>query len=263
MVLTENGLKLFDILVKGVFGALIMIVVAVYGSGVEKARQGEAEANKALQAAIELTSKQKDLDVELGMRMFGTLMNYYFQNDKSEGRSRSVREQMLLLRLVALNFHDVPINLKPLFEELDKQLTDEKDREELKGIAQEVARRQAFRLTVENGFDSGPITVTKSEIIPFTSLLMTVKIEDLGTGFVKASIISDTYKDWPIGPFSVSYFDLPIVDNTMLRERRVALILLEAGEQKAKIRFIAFPKHLAVDRFDIKELSRVFRDKPG
>jgi hypothetical protein len=66
----------------------------------------------------------------------------------------------------------------------------------------------------------------------------------------------------PLGPFKVTYFDTPLVDNTKLGEYRVSLVLLDSGEKVAKVCFIAFPKHLAADRFDIKELSIAFRN-PG
>ena len=94
--------------------------------------------------------------MDLGMQLFGTLMSYYFQSDKSSTRPQTPQQQMLLLRLVALNFQDVPVHLKPLFEDLDSKLITKDDKGRLRDIAQEVARRQAFRMTIQGGDDSGP-----------------------------------------------------------------------------------------------------------
>jgi hypothetical protein len=77
---------------------------------------------------------------------------------------------------------------------------------------------------------------------------------------VQATIRSEAISGRSVGPFSVSYFDAPLVDNTKLGEYRVALMLTGSEAEKTRLRFIAFPKHLAADRFDIKELSRAFRD---
>lgn len=261
MALTANQLTVLDIVVKGLIGAAIAGLITLYGFKIQDARQKEADDTKALQAAIELTSKQKDLDVELGMRMFGTLMSYYFQRGTTPDQRGSVHEQMVLLRLVALNFQDVPIHLKPLFEQLERQLTTPEEHQALRAIAQEVARKQAFRLTVEHGFDSGPLTVTAGQTLRFDSLLIAIHILDVQPNVVKASIRADIAEGRAIGPFSVSYFDIPIVDNTKLGEMRVALLLLESNGPQATLRCIAFPKHFAADRFDIKELSRNFRDK--
>ena len=93
MLLTENNIKLLDILVKGAFGTLIAALVGYYGYTLENQREEVQEENRRLQATIELTSKQKELDVDLGMRLFGTLMGYYFQRDKSTARPESVRRR--------------------------------------------------------------------------------------------------------------------------------------------------------------------------
>jgi len=260
MAISENGIKVLDIVIKGLFGALIAAAVAYYGTTLQDQRATVQEENRQLQAAIELTSRQKDLDVDLSMRLFGTLMSYYFQKDKSAVGPEALRQQMLLLRLVALNFQDIPIHLKPLFEDLDSQLTNPEDRKTLRDIAQEVARRQAFRLTVEGGYDSKSLEVKAGEKFSIPELLTTVKIESVSANSVQATIYSEVIGNRPLGPFTVSYFDTPLVDNTKLGEYRVALVLLDSGGKRAKVRFIAFPKHLAADRFDIKELSRAFRD---
>jgi hypothetical protein len=168
---------------------------------------------------------------------------------------------MLLLRLTALNFYDVPVNLKPLFEQLNEKLKSAEDKTKLRAIAQEVARRQAFRLTSEDGYDSGPQKVKAGDTLDYPNILTKVKVREVTEAGVKAEIIYLPKEDRPIGPFTLSYYDMPIVDNTKFGEYRVALILREVNGKEATIQFIAFPKHLAADRFDIKDISRAFRDR--
>jgi hypothetical protein len=258
MPVGENSFKLLDLIVKGIFGAVIAAAVAYYGYMLQDQREKVQERNRNLEAAIELTSKQKDLDVDLGMRMFGALMNYYFQRDKSVPQDVAIRQQMLLLRLIALNFQDVPIHLRPLFEDLDRQLSNEKDRKRLRSIAQEVARRQAARLTIEHGADSGPVKVKPGQEVQLASLLVKARIESIGKEMILVTIVSEVAD--PVGPFTVGYYDVPIVDNTKLGEYRFSTILQNIEGSEAEVRLIAFPKYLAADRFDIKELSRLFRD---
>lgn len=257
MGMTEERLKVWDLIVKGVFGAALTAAVMMYGYRMQDEQQKVREQNSQLQAAIELTSKQKDLDVELGMRLFGTLMERYFKGTTSNDRN----QEMLLLRLTALNFYDVPVNLKPLFEQLNEKLKSAEDKTKLRAIAQEVARRQAFRLTSEDGYDSGPQKVKAGDTLEYPNILTKVKVREVTEAGVKAEIVYLPKEDRPIGPFTLSYYDMPIVDNTKFGEYRVALILREVNGQEATIQFIAFPKHLAADRFDIKDISRAFRDR--
>lgn len=259
MALTENGIKLLDIGVKGILGAVIAGIVTFYGATLQDQRAKAQEDTRRLQAAIDLNSRQKEFDIDLGMRLFGTLMNYYFQKDKSAPSAEGVRQQMLLLRLVALNFNDVPIHLKPLFEDLDNQLTTPKDKEKLRAIAQEVAGRQAYRLTINGGYDSGPKHLIEGGELPIPELLTTVKIQNLTADGLDATIYSKIHGTRSVGPFTVGYFDTPLADNTKLGEYRFALILLECSAGSAKVRFVAFPSNLAGDRFDIKELAQAFR----
>lgn len=260
MALSENGFKLADLIVKGALGAVIAGAISFYGSVLQNERETVREENSRLQAAIELTSKQKDLDVQLGMQMFGTLMTYYFQRDKPVARGESVRQQMLLLRLIAINFQDIPLQLGPLFEELNGQLKNEEDKATLRSIAQEVARRQASRLTIEHGLDSQPKRVRAGDEVKVPDLLTRARIESVGNGSVRATILSELAQS-EIGPFTVTYFDSPIVDNTRLGEYRFSLLLHKTDGPEAEVRLIAFPRYLAADRFDIKELSRSFRDR--
>ena len=263
MALTDNGIKVLDIMVKGGFVAVLAAVVAYYGQRLENDRARQAETHRRQQEILDVTSHQKEFDVEIGMRLFGTLISSFFQKDKSTLPSEAVRQQLLSLRLIALNFQEVPIDLKPLFEDLDSQLTTPEERKALRDIAQDIARRQAQRLTVNGGYDSGPKTVKAGDEWPIPNLLTTVKIESVSADCVHASIYSKAFGGRSFGPFRVTYFNTPLVDNTKLGDAyRVALILHESSAEKAEVRFVAFPKQLAGDRFDIKEATSFIQESP-
>ena len=262
MPLTDNGIKLLDILVKGGFGSLIIAGVAYYGNSLQEQSRKQEEDSRRLQSSIALISHQKELDVDIGVRLLTTLMSSYFEQRTSAGvRPEAARQQMLLLRLVALNFEDVPIRLKPLFEDLDERLVVPADKQTLRGIAREVAQRQAFRMTSRDAYDSGPREVTMGDSVTIPEMLLTMKIGEVGAAGVSAVVNSSVGGGRSVGPFWVTYFDQPLVDNILLGDYRVTVLLLSAGAKSATVRIIAFPKHLADDRFDIKEMSRLFQDR--
>jgi hypothetical protein len=81
MALSENGIKLLDIVVKGGFGTLIAAGVAYYGTLQHETIQRQQDDNRHLQSTIELSSHQKEFDVDLGMRLFRYPDRLYFAND--------------------------------------------------------------------------------------------------------------------------------------------------------------------------------------
>ncbi len=258
MVANDKVSKIIDIIVK-LFGAgLITAIIAFYGNLISNNQQRQTEVNKRLQMLIEISSKQKEFDVNLGVQMLETLMNRYFQIDKSGEGIEKLREKMILLKLIALNLQDVPLNLKPLFEQLDSQLTDSKDRGALREIAKEIARRQTPRLAFPDGFDSGVISVKAGEERSFENFFLKLKVQSVSEDLVRVILMLEE-GDRTIGPFSVTYFDIPLMDNTKIGPIRVSLILLNSSADTAELRLIAFPSDLAADRFDIKEMSRALR----
>lgn len=253
MALSESSWRVVDLIVKGMIGTVISGLIAVYGLRIQQSQQEITETSRRLQANIEFTSRQKDLDINLGMRMFEILMGHYFQKGDTVAGPGGDREKLVLLRMIALNFQDVPINLKPLFEQLDSQLTGRKAKEQLREIAKEIARRQAFRLTFQSGFDSGPTPVAAGAKITFPNLPFKVEVESVSQDRVRASLL---LADRTIGPFSLTYFDMPIIDNVKIGSLRVSLSLQESDGKTAKVRLIAFDSYLAADRFEVKEYTK-------
>ncbi|MGE3541284.1 MAG: hypothetical protein AB7N91_28100 [Candidatus Tectimicrobiota bacterium] len=242
--------KAIDAIAKLLGAGIITAAITIYGIKTDQARQAALESTRQVQTLVEITNRQKDLDLNLGMRLFETLMNHYFQKERS---TDSVQERLLLLRLMALNFQDVPLNFKPLFEQLATQATDGQIREEVRDIARDVARRQALRLTLRNGLDSGIKTVKAGDTVLYPNLQFGFQVAQVSPEAVK---VHPLIEGQTLAPFVVSYFDTPIIDNIKLGPKRVALLLLGSTGQEAQMRLIAFESDLATDRFDIRELSR-------
>jgi hypothetical protein len=78
---------------------------------------------------------------------------------------------------------------------------------------------------------------------------------------IRASLISEaTPEKLTLGPFSVNYFDMPLIDNTKLLDRRISVMQLENDGTTAKVRVIVFDSYLAPDRFDVKEMSQTLQN---
>ncbi|MEJ2670617.1 MAG: hypothetical protein P8168_00150 [Deltaproteobacteria bacterium] len=262
----ERKLKIYDVVVKGIIGGVIVLSVTLVGTMMQTNQKRIAEDNKTMATLRELSAKQKEMDVDLGMQMFKTLMAHYLQISASqEGKDTEHQQmilrhqQMILLRMISLNFQDSPINIKPLFEELDIQMTDAGEKQRLRIIAMEEARHQAFRLTFQNG-TSYEETVWKGKEIHLDTVGATIKIIEVGKDKIKASLTSDVMPGNPtLGPFSVNYFDTPLNDNIKLGTWRISLLLLKHLGDKARVRVVIFASYLAPDRFDIKELTQQIR----
>lgn len=256
---TPKALKIWDsinktlvtILVAGIAG-----IVSFIGYQMENNRAVSAEHNKAIAAIRDSWVKQKELDLDLGVKMFQTLLSNFLQPGSSLGKIDNRRQQMLLLKLTSWNFHDTPINLRALYEDLDGQLADAAEKEELRKIAMEVARRQAFRLTIQNGWDTGELPVKPGAEVPLREdLPFKIRVNEVKNDRIMVSLIPLDPNRKPLD-FAVDYFVMPIIDNTKLGIYRVsAMRVSNDPENKTlpRMRIIVFDSYLAPDRFDIKE----------
>ena len=259
---THRRLKKWDLGIKS-FGTLIIAIiggfVTVIGYNMESNRTFQAEHNKTIMAIRDSWVKQKELDLNLGVKMFETLISQFMQKTTSEGSDEAKRQQLLLLRLISLNFQDTPINLKPLFEQLDSQLSDNEQKAKLREISMEVARRQAFRLTFQNGWESGEQPVKKDASVDLQGLPYKIQIVGLNKDHIRASLVSLENPEQKVPlEFDVNFFAMPLVDNTKLGPKRVSVMQTANDGETAKIRVIIFDSYLAADRFDIKEMTKQY-----
>ena len=117
---SDTRWKALDLFVKATAGALIAAAVALFGYWMQEEQRRAAEENSQLRALVEFNSAQKTLDVNVGMQLLSKFVDYYLKPAPESLEAN--RQTLLMLRLLSLNFQDVPINLKPLFEDLDKRL---------------------------------------------------------------------------------------------------------------------------------------------
>jgi hypothetical protein len=319
--MTESQWKWADLVVKTLGVAIITGAITLYGIKSRESQQElariAADAQKdrdrkerQMNALVEFASAQKQLDVDVGMQLFRAFIDKYL--DVSVQSIDEIRENVVLLRLIALNFQDVPINLKPLFEDLDRQIKDrlrnqdqdifghmpshdptqsepseagenpagraqnENDvlqelRKELREVAKEVANRQAFRLTFLHGEHTKfPLTGNNATGF-FKSVPYAVQLKSIEEDEVEVEIIETEFNDQfeptvspdgrRIGPFMLSYFDMPILDNVKINDTtRLAVLLTDINGDDVTMRAVSFQSDLATDRFDVKEMSRSIID---
>src|SRR5262245_22843612 len=268
---SETRWKALDLFVKATAGALIAAAVALFGYWMQEEQRRAAEENAQLRALVEFNSAQKTLDVNVGMQLLSKFVDYYLKPAPESFEAN--RQTLLMLRLLSLNFQDVPINLKPLFEDLDKRLRESGQasapelRAQLVEIAQEVANRQAYRFAYVGGILAKPVRVQQGKEVSFQDqgLPLTLKIVSIGDDHVMVVLTEQgSANPREFEPFMVSYFDVPMVDNVKLdKTNRVAVLLLgvEKDKSSAQLRLVSFLPDLAIDRFDIKEMTRGFYDR--
>lgn len=287
--MTESQWKWADLIIKGVGVALITGAITVYSVNLKRAQDELARQDRRLNAAIQFASSQKTLDANLGMQLFQKFVEHYLKNESSS-TDQKTEQTILMLRLIALNFQDVPINLKPLFENLDRRILASqppgknnaadtiaaephpKLLNQLRDVAKEVANRQAFRLTFLDGEMLPEESLGVNEVSFFKTIPYGVRVKDIQPDGVEILIEEFIYNEKGekifkggkrIGPFWVSYYDMPLVDNVKIDKNiRISVSLRAIEGSKARIRLMLFNSDLAADRFDVKELSREFIDDP-
>lgn len=282
--MTESQWKWADIIIKGLGITIITGAITFYGIRLQETRDELARQDRRLDANVNFASSQKSLDANLGMQLFQKFVEHYLETE-SANSALEIEETLLMLRIIALNFQDVPINLKPLYENLDKRILAgfrasnpemELDfitlQNLLRDVAKEVANRQAFRLTFLDGELLSDVSLKKNGEQSFNMIPYGVKVVDIKEGSVQVVVKGYNYDDdgniipksgKKIGPFWVSYYDMPLVDNVKVEEDcRISISLKKIIEnEEVIITVMQFRSDLASDRFDVKELSREFTEE--
>ena len=186
--------------------------------------QGEIEeANRQSQFIAQMQSNRERSDAEIRTKMFDTLSKEFFDPSVQQDMDK----QMKLLVLCQSNFHEF-FNAGPLFEMLAPQI---EDKGRLRDFLRELAGRQEMMLgggTVKN------ITLSlrdqKETPIQVGQHQFFVTLTDLKEDHAKIKLRDPDGHHFNEIEFDVSYFDMPLTDNTMLQDgHRLAVTLKATG----------------------------------
>lgn len=247
----KNWLDVADIAIKGLATALVTIAVAYYGITSETKRAKTAEANRNSQIIIQTLSNRESAAADLKARMFDSLMSHYFAGEGTEESVTESRE--LLLRLIALNFH-TNFNLRPLFDDVNSRL-EASEKEDLRKAAKAIAKSQTNSLVAAGGHVCKYTLASGKTVPPMAKPKCLLPIELILLEINDSGIRVKTPGSEADDPgFQVSYFDLPLVDNSTIGDVTYSLSLSDIypREQVAIVKMVVFPE----DYFNAKNTLR-------
>jgi hypothetical protein len=236
--------------------------------------------NRQSQLYVQIMSQREQSDSALRERMFNALITSYFGKEVSTDPEK----QIMYLNLLTLNFQEF-FDAKPLFEDLDNKLKDER-RRKLQNIAREVAERQVNMLTnpehkpvelmlCSEQQDDCPTTAAFSLKGPQRTYHFNVELLDVGISKVSLRV-SPTQGgtkpesfDFKSLEFDVSYYDTPFMNNTRLTDGSRFAFTLKNSDPTAKravLKIVTFPEEFMSLRdrpyFD-EMLARISEEKKG
>jgi hypothetical protein len=231
-----------DIIAKIVTAIVVSAGIAYYGIYSENRRFFQAEvsraeqsahemSNRQIQTAIQLLTNRETVTADMRTKMFGDLIQHYF-------KGRDARSKIVIIELMALNLEQV-FQLRPLFDDLATELPPgSKGRSELKRVARNAATRQTEQIIGDGGqvcelkLERAKPTPAPADCVPVTFTLVQANAD--------AIIIERTDDKKKL---EVSYFDMPLVDNTKLGQLRYSVVLVSAYENTAIVKVVVFPTH--------------------
>jgi hypothetical protein len=253
----------------GILTALAIGFIGVFTS--TKLESYKDKENRA-QLYIELMSRREESESALRKDMFASIMNSFLGNEKDVPETR-----LLKLELLTYNFHE-SLNLKPLFEELNRQISREivgdperkkEAMDRLNRSAKEISKKQtaslkgggaAFSKTIafdENGrANPGAVyedTLTLDGITRKFSLRVLNANPEARTldVFLTVNSIRDSLHalfkangrvENVSASFNVGFFDFPMIDNVRLSsDQRCAIVLRDFKKTSAEVTVIYFP----------------------
>lgn len=253
----DNKRDWIDIIFKitggtGIFISSILIPLVMHWN---------AEKNSNNQLYAQIVSGRERADAELRARMFENLIKSFFGNTSKD---TSGKKRITMLRLLALNFHE-SFNVKPLFEELDSELTDN-NREELRKVAKEVIEKQdavlsqvkegvVFGITFEGEGEENGKMIPPSGKEAYNGHRLGIVVTEIGINddYVRLHITDMPEENANIASiadlsFKLSYYDMPFIDNTKLfNSTRFAVTLKgigkdNEGKKVVSVKLIFFPE---------------------
>lgn len=251
----DKAQKLAVLLIPLVGGAFTL--VTYYD---QQQRTATDKLKQSQELYVKILSERESADAAMRAKIFETLVTRY-----QEAASRKSREQIPLLEMLILNFHDT-LNVAPLMRALSAKLAREHDTEgmaQLQKAAKKMSQQQInlirnfkwaydttryayyevldlpVRARDSEQWDQSPI-LAEDKTAPQLSFRVVDVAEDRVTMQFRESGGVEP------ATFDVSYYDLPLVDNTALNGRKLAFVLDEINKanKMAKVTLLLFPQEL-------------------
>ncbi|VAW42470.1 hypothetical protein MNBD_DELTA03-1111 [hydrothermal vent metagenome] len=241
----------------------IALAVSAIGGWFNFQQASLEKANHRQELFTSLLAQRERADSNLRATMFNTLFEAYFGGKFSSKTAKrpadskgneqfnpnAIRSQIMFLNLLSRNFDT--IDIKPLFEEVDRQLTvlindkragdDSKDafvlRQKLRRVGKSLALNQAKNLASLQQTHTEKVFIKKcgSEPAEFHIIGKTqvqskiIDVTDILDGKVRVVLdTSDSASDNGVPPsFTVSFYDMPYIDNAHLSSNVRLSIVLE------------------------------------
>ncbi|MFW8600447.1 hypothetical protein ACOHYD_03075 [Desulfobacterota bacterium M19] len=271
---------------------LIALAVSAIGGWFNFQQASLEKANHRQELFTSLLAQRERADSNLRATMFNTLFEAYFggkfsnrkQVQAAEKSKRTldpevIRSQIMFLNLLARNFET--IDIKPLFEELDRQLTtmvndksagdDRKTafvlRQKLRKVGKTLAFNEVKNLVSLRNTHTEKVFVKKCGSLPAElhtnggSLVKSkiIDVTDISDGKVRVVLdTSDAATNGMPSSFAINSYDMPYIDNTHLSSNvRLAIVLEQYISPR---RFLPFVDQIT-DRWVADEVRRASRTK--
>jgi hypothetical protein len=230
----NNAWQKADVIIKGMAAILVTGAITFYGIYSEKKQFSIAEKNRKSQIVVQTMGNRESAAADMRAKMFDTLMQYYFKEKEDQ------ITQVKILELIGLNFQD-HLHLKPLFEKLDAELPgDSQEKKELRKAAKNIINNEIAKIVGSGGRVCELELVVNQEVNVECAGPLRVKLQDVKDDYIMVSLGSSKNNG-----FNVTYFDMPLVDNTRMGELTYSIILsnIEKKDKKAKIKVVILPQH--------------------
>jgi len=281
-----------DIILKpscAIFTALAVAALGFFGSNYLKNRDAAETALRERTQAAEMSVRERTQATEMNVRLYTELMSKreeaesalrkdMFQSIiqsflKAEKARLKPKEKVLNLELLAYNFHE-SLNLKPLFVDLEKEITASGDNgsakrgylDRLNKVASDVNRKEMLVLEqagqkFERRIDLNQVPIDSSKAAPLILVDETLYVDGIERNFkisvqqadrktkelqikldIKTPRDSGAPADTNSAEFWVGFFDFPLVDNTRLsQDQRCAIVVNRFVESSVDITLVYFP----------------------
>lgn len=247
--------------------AIIAAVVAVLGITYNSQQASLAKSSEMRQVYTNIMAQRETSDNSIRASMFQMLLNAMFAKGLGTPNTDAltdVKQRVMFLDLLSRNFDT--IDIKPLFEELDQDLTRKLSDpglsaqqrgdffdmlSELRRIGRNLSIKQLNALASLPGSEvsryvilknaTGELQVIHDESVSSgstTSQLVEIKPQDISNGSVEIALEYNKSKgsdsSFKAPSFLITFYDLPYIDNSVLdKDMRVGVVLskyVETGD---------------------------------